>query len=1067
MLVTRGALAAEALVLRRMAELAAEARRDPGLLALPVRVIVPSRSLRAHLSAALVRARQRSLAGVRVQTLHGLAFEILERAGETAPRGQPLLEILAQRFAEKEPLLRAGLGDLVDGYGGVSATVRDLLDAGLEPVHAEPALEILSLDGPFVAGRAKIERARALVRVAARTDEEMSQRGLGSHSTLLRRAAELLEADAERVLPSRTVLVHGFADATGVAADLLQSLLRRRSACLVLDRPPAWQGEGVESAFTERLVSRLSPVAAVEEAEPPPLEAVPPPRVERFQAPGAGSEAREVARRIRGLLDSGARPEGIGIVARDLSPCRLSLALHLRRLGVPFSAFSTRGALGPAGRRARAFLELLRRSEDVPAERWLDAVAIIAEVSSSVGMMDLRLAFASLGAGRLRDVTALRPDLFLGKESDSYPLPIRHGLKEATREGEEADPEEHREIFAVRRQVKGERIRAAVKLAVRTRERLAGWPEQAAAEEHLARLRTLLTQDLGWREADEAGRPVFEALEALGRELPPRFALDRDELRRLLARELEEAGTAELGGAGGGVQVLSAMEARGRTFEHLFLIGLNRDAFPRGIREDPLLPDDLRRVLQRVLPDLPVKLAGFDEERWLFSHLLSASPSVTLSWQSVDEDGKVLSASPLLRDVGGVDKIPPFWSRESVLLGPRTSAERAVLAALHGPRRGLAPLLGVARLAVLDELDPDLRTPEGRAARARLGPYFGFLGPLTGLEKDPRRRDLYVTHLEALAACPWQLFLRRLLRLEPTPDPLEMAPGADPLLLGNLTHKVLERIVNEAGVGRNGEPVSVDWPPEHDLQAWLLDESVRLLAEEGIFLPGLAKALAEQVRTRLEAAREADWSEGPVPVLRAEDEGSLTVWDAEGRARSIHFRADRLDLLDGGALRRTDYKTGKPISDKRGEQTRRRHFLERVRAGTHLQGVAYRLAGGAEALGRYLFLKPGLESREFEAGPEDRDLEEAFAGSVQAVLAAWDAGAFFPRLVDPAGREEPLRCRSCEVSEACLRGDSGARLRLFEWADRLAAEEEFSSAEKALLRVWSLAGKPRNEEGTE
>ena len=30
--------------------------------------------------------------------------------------------------------------------------------------------------------------------------------------------------------------------------------------------------------------------------------------------------------------------------------------------------------------------------------------------------------------------------------------------------------------------------------------------------------------------------------------------------------------------------------------------------------------------------------------------------------------------------------------------------------------------------AVLDEMDPDLRDPEGRAARARLGPYFGFIG---------------------------------------------------------------------------------------------------------------------------------------------------------------------------------------------------------------------------------------------------------------------------------------------------------------------------------------------------
>lgn len=1052
-LVARGALAAEAVVLDRLAGLLDAARQDPSLLALPVRVVVPSRSLRAHVAAAV--ARNRSAAGVLVQTLHGLAFEILERAGEAAPRGLPLSEILAQRHAAKEPSLRSGLGDLVDGYGGVAATARDLLDAGLEPVHADAALEVLSVDGPFVASRAAVERARALVRVAVRAEDEMRRRNLGDLGAILRHAADLLETDAERVLPARAVLVHGFADATGVAADLLQSLLRQRQAVLVLDRPPSWQGEGVESAFTERLAGRLAPVAQTEEAPPPPLADVAPPRVERFQAAGAGAEAREVARRIRALLDSGARPEGIGVVARDLSGYRLPLARHLRRLGVPFSAVGTRGALGPSGRRARAFLELLRRGEDVPADRWLDAVASISGVSA----VDLRLAFASLGAGRLRDVATLRPDLFLKGEPESYPLPIRHGLREATREGEEADPDEGvKEVHAVRRRVAGERIRSAVRLAGRVRERLAAWPEEARASDHLSRLRALLVQDLGWKEDG----PVHEALEALGREVPERFTLDRDELRRLLAGELEEAGTAELGGKGGGIQVLSAMEARGRTFEHLFLIGLNRDVFPRGVREDPLLPDDLRRVLQRVLPDVPVKLAGFDEERWLFAHLLSASPAVTLSWQGADEDGKALSPSPLLRELGDVPKVPPLWSREAAGQGPRTAAERAVLAALHGQRSGLGRVLEVslgrdlaaARLAILDELDPDLRTPEGRATRARLGPYYGFVGARGVHEKDPRRRELYVTHLEALASCPWQLFLQKLLRLEPTPDPLEMAPGADPLLLGNLTHAVLERIVRAAGGGGNGM-VAVPWPREDDLRLWLLEESSKLLAEEGIFLPGLARALAEQVRPRLDAAREADWAEGPLPVLRVEDEGSLEVVDAEGRVRSVRFRADRVDLLDGGVLRRTDYKTGRPISDKRGEQTRRRHFLEKVRAGTHLQGVAYRLAS-EESVGRYLFLKPGLEARVFEAGPDDRDLVEAFHAAVRSVLAAWDAGAFFPRVVDTTGRGEPGRCKGCEVAEACIRGDSGARLRLFEWAELLNPADP---QEAALLQVWRLPAK--------
>ena len=74
--------------------------------------------------------------------------------------------------------------------------------------------------------------------------------------------------------------------------------------------------------------------------------------------------------------------------------------------------------------------------------------------------------------------------------------------------------------------------------------------------------------------------------------------------------------TLHLGGEGAGVQILDATEARGRTFDHLFLIGLNGGVFPRTLREDPVLGDPLRRVLARsgtsVLPDLPVKREGSD-----------------------------------------------------------------------------------------------------------------------------------------------------------------------------------------------------------------------------------------------------------------------------------------------------------------------------------------------------------------------------------------------------------------------------------------------------------------------
>ena len=1112
-LVARGALAAEALLLERIGALAEEARREPRLLALPVRIVVPSRSLRAHLGAAIVRARGRSVAGVTIQTLYGLAREILERAGEVPLAGEPLFGVIAQRRAREEAVLRRGLDDLVDGFGAVVGTVRDLIDAGFEPEHADGVDEALATDGPGLASRAEVERARALVRVAAGTAERMQDLRLGSRAALLRRALELLDADPERALPARAVLVHGFADAIGVATDLLEGLLRRRSAWLVLDRPAEPLGDGVEKAFTERFAGRL--VLAVGTLEPAaPRQVHSPPVVKSFEALGGEAEAREVARRVRDLLDGGARPEGIGLVARDLGPYRLPLRRHLGRLGVPFSGVGERGSLEPAGRRARAFLELLRRGEGVPADRWLDAVASFPSgpargrdraLTGSL-LVDLRLGFASLGAARLRDVAALPVETVL--QGDSYPLPIRQGLRTAgPEEDSDGEGEGHGEAhtYASRRRVAGFQIRSAVRAADRLCRRLSSWPEEAPAGVHLHKVGRLLVGSLGWRRDDDSTRPVFAALGELERELPPDFPLHRDELRLLLERLLDGAGASALGGQGGGVQVLSVIEARSRTFDQLFVLGLNRDVFPRGIREDPLLPDDLRRVLQRVLPDVPVKRFGFDEERYLFAQLLSASPAVTLSWQGADDDGRPLSPSPLverLRERIGPARASALYALPDAgpLPGLRPADEHAVLAGLHAPRRWfgrvlplaleevraglderfpLAPAdLAASRLAVLEEMDPDLRTPEGRATRARLGPYFGFVGRHRGEKGDPRLRSLYVTHLENLAACPWQLFLGRLLRVEPTPDPLAALPGIDPPLLGNVVHATLARLSHErtprpaSGLPEDLEPIPVAWPDQEKLDWMVLEEAGRLLADEGIFLPGLARALADRALPFLEAAREVDWAGGDVPVVATEVQGEVEVWDGRRRLRTVLFQADRLDR-DGPRLVWTDYKTGRPFSLSKKPETRRRHLLARVREGRNLQAVAYLRRSRQEALGRYLFLRPGLEAdeRTLNVSADDREILESFAATTASLLDVWDAGAFFPRLVDTEGRNEPGRCAFCAVAEACLRGDSGARLRLFEWTGRvrgidLEDRDAPGTDERALLGVWDLAAKrkPGEEE---
>ena len=260
------------------------------------------------------------------------------------------------------------------------------------------------------------------------------------------------------------------------------------------------------------------------------------------------------------------------------------------------------------------------------------------------------------------------------------------------------------------------------------------------------------------------------------------------------------------------MQVLDATEARGRCFERLFVIGLARDAFPRSPREDPLLPDGLREQVRVLLPEVPIKKLGLDEERFLFAELLASAPRVTLSWPLASEDGRPCARSGFVERLrwGGVFEGPSAReARGSLRL--RTARCRTWPSQEHccarpsrpagAPRRGPAPALrGIAGelLALGPDFEADaiaearlavLREMEGEFQRALpLGPYFGFVGTQRSA-RDPRAAPLHVTTLERLARCGWQTLLERLLRLEAPPDAGGALPGIDNRLLGSEVHQ--------------------------------------------------------------------------------------------------------------------------------------------------------------------------------------------------------------------------------------------------------------------------------------
>jgi RecB family exonuclease len=1037
---------------------------DLSALALPVRVIVPSASLRNHVVARLVRGAGRALAGVVVQTLQQVASEVIERAGASEPDASAAFGILVRRAAQKDRGLRRALDGLEDAFLVVEAAARDFLDAGFEAAHLPAVLEKTGELGGRVSPD-RLARVVAVAGVAADVSTRLAELGLRRPEQLPQRAAELLRRHGAGTLPARAVVIHGFADLTGVAADLLQAVLAVHESIVLVDRPrdPAAPGrEDAGVAFLDRLDVHLGGLARVRsshEADPATADA--------FSAPTAEAELRQVAHRVRRLLDGGVEPETVGIVARELRPVAAGLRRQLDRLGIPYSGAGSTVAGGPVWRRPRLLAEVLSGGPELPAELWIEAAGTAGPST------DLLLALRSLGVSRLDELARLTrvPGAI------SLPLPVvdSAGGQQPVR-------------TLAGRGIEELRARASAYI-----EQLASWPARASSQSH--HTHTVATvAALGWDSDDEATREVLAVAQQLHAEVPGPLRVTRDEWLEVICRRLRNLGDEPVGGAGGGVQVLSAMEARARTFDHLYLIGLNRGVFPRVVQEDALLPDEVRgHLAAEVLPEFPVKARGLDEERYLFAQLMSASRSVTVSLH-VSDEGSAASPSPFVERLRREDRfvvehepatlaLPPEGVDDP--LCPRPAFEHAILAAEHGRRDRLAPILAAAggegrrrgglapaemlewaeaRVGVIERIDPE-------GAVSGPGPWAGLVGE----RARPGVRLPSITGVEDLVRCPLRALLVRRLGVSPMPDPRLGLPDTRGALVGSLVHAVLERVVEDA-VGRGGlrleetgslPAVAVPWPDRARLEALLVSASEALAASHGLDALGIAPLLAAQARPYLEVARRVEGGDTGVieAVVAAEVTGELHL---EGPKPPIRFRADRLDR-SGGNVSMVDYKTGGPPSTAKRQDTRHRHLLQSVAKGDLLQAVAYALAGGGDrAEGRYLYLKPELgdapeEARDVRVAADDGPIAEAFDDALSTAVEAWLTGAMFARMEEPDG-DEGRSCGFCNVAEVCLRDDSAVRRRLVAWL--VMDDDSATPMERAARRLWRLGFDRPGGEGT-
>jgi RecB family exonuclease len=531
------------------------------------------------------------------------------------------------------------------------------------------------------------------------------------------------------------------------------------------------------------------------------------------------------------------------------------------------------------------------------------------------------------------------------------------------------------------------------------------------------------------------------------RPLGPVGPVELGEVRAVLASRLSTLDAPRPAHRYGRLFIGTIEQARGRTFDVVFVPGLAERIFPQKPREDPMLLDEARRSLT---PSLRTQEDRGAYERFLLRLALGAARQrIYLSYPRIDVDGgrsRVGSfyALEVYRALTGTIPDPESLERETGTAGTRlawpapdvpTYAIDDIehdLATLHtllvAPPGARGTIAGRARylLELSDCLARSLRSRWRRWSRQ----WTSADGIVRVTEHTrpaleaarPTARGYSVGALERFANCPYRFYLSSIYRLEPRADiaPLE---HLDPLTRGALSHDVQARVMR-ALQARGELPLT---PQRAALAQRVLDETLDRVAGE--YRERLAPAVLRVWQTAIEAVRidlrmwldrsieaHADWD--PVAFELAFGVSASHAGDID--PRSV---ADEV-VLDGGFrlrgvvdlverrratadLRVTDYKTG----------ARRAPRNLVVAGGATLQPVLYAFAI-QQILGERV-----VESRLFyctrAGGFEQRAVR--MAGSDAAVRAREVLGTIDEAVAAGILPPAPLHdgCRLCDFQDVC------------------------------------------------
>lgn len=337
----------------------------------------------------------------------------------------------------------------------------------------------------------------------------------------------------------------------------------------------------------------------------------------------------------------------------------------------------------------------------------------------------------------------------------------------------------------------------------------------------------------------------------------------------------------------GGVQVLGLEESIGHPWKEIYLGGLTDTKFPQRLPQNIFLPETtLERLSIRTLEQARLNAA------YHFYRLLLSAEKVTLTWPENEGDRPVVP-SPFL------EELTPLKQAGLINRGlERTSGLQFSLKLNESqsmPELAKAISLAGGGLPDLPELllmgSPGINAALAEKPAALSAPAV------------PRHtRAFWVTELDEYLNCPYDYYIKHVLKIEPLEDVTEDLSALD---RGSKVHALLRNFYLSwtTSINKDNRAQARDLLKKLADAAFAKDaDTVRNRREKALFLDRMAERFLD--------AEETFWKQGMRPAYLEQKIESFMLTLTNGERVELSAKIDRIDLDQNGNFIIVDYKTG-------------------------------------------------------------------------------------------------------------------------------------------------------------